>query len=144
MESFVVFDECHRLVLYLTFCSTRLKLFFGPWVQFPPCTPCWEFPPNTEAHLFLNKIFHYSGIHIIFSYDNTRILCECKYLEDCLHNCFDTSGKKYHNFVIYLSEIAEIHAWNEVKWYKFTPISTQIFSVIQSNEQLSTDSQYHR
>ena len=40
-------------------------------------------PPNTKAHFLEQKYFTYK-----------RILYESKYLEDCLHSCFDTSGKK--------------------------------------------------
>ena len=45
------------------------------------------------------------------------------------------------NFLMLLSKIAEIHAWNKLKSYKLAPVSTQIFSVIKSYEQLLTDSQ---
>ena len=69
------------------------------------------------------------------------MLYECKYLEDCLHNCFDTSGKKYHHFLILLFKIAEVHVWNQLKLYKKAAISAQCFSMIKSYEQLLTDSQ---
>ena len=26
-------------------------------IYFPPGTPCWEYPPNTKTHFFLNKNF---------------------------------------------------------------------------------------
>ena len=52
-----------------------------------------------------------------------------------------TSGKKYHNFLILLSKIAEIHVLNKLKSYKKAPISAQILSAIKSNEQLLNDSQ---
>ena len=44
--------------------------------------------------------------------------------------------KKYPNFLILLSKIAEIHVWNKLKSYKKAPISTQILSAIKSNEQV--------
>ena len=56
-----------------------MKGFQGPSVQQPPnppqLHPCWEFPTYTEAEL---KYF-----------TNKRKLYECKYLDDCLYNCFD-------------------------------------------------------
>ena len=70
----------------------------------------------------------------------SRIKIFHDFFQDCLYN-FDTSGKKCPNFLILLSKIAEIHAWNKLKLYKLAPISTQILSVIKSNEQLLTDSQ---
>ena len=71
-----------------------------------------------------------------------NILYECIYLEGCLYNCLDTSGKKnYQNFLILLSKIAEIHVLNKLKSYKKAPISAQILSAIKSNEQLLNDSQ---
>ena len=64
-------------------------------------------PPPTRKHiLFSNK-----NISLI----SKRTLYERKYLEDCLCNCLDTSGKKYHNFLILFSQMAKIHAWNKMK-----------------------------
>ena len=50
-------------------------------------------------------------------------------------------AKNTFNFLILLSKITKIHAWNKIKSYKKAPISAQILSAIKSNEQLSTDSQ---
>ena len=38
-------------------------------------------PPNTKLHLVLENI------------SLKRIIFECIYLEDCLYNCLDSSGK---------------------------------------------------
>ena len=89
--------------------------------------------PPTRKHILLLKKKYFT---------NKRILYECKYLEDCLYNCLDTSGlKKYHNFLILLSKIAEIHALNKLKLYKKAPISAQLLSAVKSKEPLLTDSQ---
>ena len=45
---------------------------------------------------------------------------------------------------ILLSKIAKIRAWNKLKLYEKVPISTQFFSAIKSNEQLSTGSRSKR
>ena len=51
-----------------------------------------------------------------------------------IYNCLDTSGlKKYHNFLMLLSKIAEIYVWSKLKSYKKAPISAQILSAIKSN-----------
>ena len=50
-------------------------------------------------------------------------------------------AKKYSNFLILLSKIAEIHALKKLKFYKLAPISTQIFFMVRSNEQLLNDNQ---
>ena len=50
-------------------------------------------------------------------------------------------AKKYHNFSILLSKIAEIHVWNKLKWNKKAATSAQILSAMKSNEQVLTDSQ---
>ena len=52
-------------------------------------------------------------------------------------------GKNYHNFLILLSKIAEIHVLSKLKLYKKTLISAQSLSAVKSNEQLLTDSQCH-
>ena len=50
-------------------------------------------------------------------------------------------AEKYHNFLILLSKIAEIHVWNKLNLYKKCPITAQILSAIKHNEQVLTDSQ---
>ena len=94
-----------------------------------PGTPCCESPPTRKLILFLNK--------------NIPLIRECKNFDVCLCNCFDTSGKTSTLiFLMLLSKIAEIHAWNNrLKSYKKAPISTQIFSMMKSIEQFSNDSQ---
>ena len=49
--------------------------------------------------------------------------------------------KNHHNVLMLLSKIAEIHVWNKLKLYTMVPISTQIFPMIKSDEQLLNDSQ---
>ena len=72
-------------------------LMLQPVKPFGPGTPCCEFPypPNTKAHFALELKF----------FTNKIVLYESKYLEDCLYNCFDTSGKKFP----LLSKRAKIH-----------------------------------
>ena len=52
-----------------------------------------------------------------------------------------TSGSKFTLiFRYYCSRKQKNHARNQIKLYKLAPISTQIFSMIKSNEQLLNDS----
>ena len=78
---------------------------FGPCV-FPSGTPCCEFPSNTKAHFVLEKT----------CFTNKRILCECKYLEDCLDNCFNTSGKKVTLIFCYYRPNSRNSRLEQAKW----------------------------
>ena len=111
---------------YIVHYSAAIKKFMLFWTMssiFPQVHLVGNFstpPPPTRNHILFK-----------------RILYKCKYLEDCLYNCLDTSGKKqknYHNFLIFTFETSK----NRIKK---SPISAQILSAIKSNDQLSTDSQ---
>ena len=58
---------------------TRLRSLLGPCHLFPP----GNFPPTRMHTLFLNEY-----ISLI-----REFYMNVKYLENCLYNCFDTSGK---------------------------------------------------
>ena len=81
------------------------------------------------------------GDNIIFF---MRMLYECQYLEDCFYNCLDTSGNNYHSFLIFLSEVAEIHVLNMLKLYEKAPITVQLLSdlILMSNFQLTVNVKY--
>ena len=63
------------------------------------------------------------------------------YLEDCLYNCLDTSGKKIPHFFGIIVQNSRNSRLEQAKIVKKGPIAAQILSAIKLNEQLSTDSQ---
>ena len=58
------------------------------------------------------------------------------YLEDFSTTVWTLQAKNYHNFLVLLSKIAEIHVWNKLESYKKAPLSAQILSAIKFNEKL--------